>query len=254
MIFILTANKGKFEVSHRNGACLFTGNVLIDKNLTLQRTEWLNDVIIRYICLVMKNILLLLALFSLIGRSSAQSESQNMPAIQDSMMQQYQLGNYKEGKDLAIQILTIDTSNEVAIDVLAKIYDSEQNTARAIKFYTLKFQKDTLDGNVARKLAQLYAEAEIFTEAIDFYKKALSLNDRDIVSIRGFSEVYFAVDALDYADSLCEKGLEIDSNNVGLLLIDARVSYKQRDMNRVISDLEKAGNLTNLSNYYSSTL
>ncbi|MBP7644389.1 MAG: hypothetical protein WAT92_08720 [Saprospiraceae bacterium] len=162
----------------------------------------------------------------------------------------YDSGDFQLSKTYALDILKKDSLNQVSLGVLAQIYESEQNIAKAIKYHTIRFKQDSTNAKICRKLGQLYAEAEIFREAHFYYRLANKLNDRDMLAIKGLIDIYLITENLANADSLIIVGMEIDSNNVGLLLARARVSYKMKDMNVVVTALDKAGNMTNLNNYY----
>lgn len=163
-------------------------------------------------------------------------------------------GEYKKAKDLATSNIQIDSLDLAAISCLARIYESEQNIARAIKYNTMKWKLDTTNYLVARKLGQLYEEAEITREALQFYNKAYQSNPEDFITIKGFVNILTLTDQLDIADSILRKGLERDSSNVAFLMAEGRLAYRMRDMVRTSEALLKAGYYTNLSNYYQRML
>jgi len=192
-------------------------------------------------------ILLHLFGFNLFGQGDVKQQVENHDSI---LMTYYESGDYQQSKTYALDILKGDSLNQVTLGVLAQIYESEQNIAKAIKYNSLRFKSDSTNAKICRKLGQLYAEAEIIREAQYYYRLANRLNSRDILAIKGLIDIYMLTENLTSADSLIAVGMEIDSSNVGLLLARARVSYKTKYMNQVVTALDKAGNMTNLNNYY----
>ncbi len=173
---------------------------------------------------------------------------------QDELSVYLERGEYLKIKSIADSRLAADSTDLMAISALAKVYESEQNIAKAIKYNTLKWRLDTTNYLVARKLGQLYEDAEIFKEALMFYGIAYRQNPEDFITTKGFCNVLISTENLGLADTILSTALINDSLNVAHLLNEARLAYKLRDMPRTSSALMKAGDLTNLSNYFQRML
>lgn len=179
---------------------------------------------------------------------------QFISAQESTLSELLERGEYVKIKSLANERLFADSSDLEAITTLAKVYEQEQNIAKAIKYNHLRWKQDSTNYLIARKLGQLYEDAEIYREATYFYRLAYDRNPLDFHTNKGLIQVLIAQESLIEADSLVNLALLTDSLNVAFLLADARIGYKLRDMPRTSGALVKAGHLTNLSNYFQRML
>jgi len=165
-----------------------------------------------------------------------------------------QLGDYTMAKKYYHQLEIDSLYKTEAISKLAIIYESQQNLPKAIKYYralSLVYPENPI---YLRKLGNLYLQGRETKQALESYQKAYQINPRDLLTIQGLTEFYLNNDDLDKADSLANNGIKIDSNNVGLLLLKSRISYRARDYRTTADILHKLTYQTELNNFYNKLL
>jgi len=164
------------------------------------------------------------------------------------------LGDYALAKRYFHQIENDSFYRTEAIAKLAVIYESQQNLPKAIKYY-LALQKLYPQNPVYyRKLGNLYMQGREPKQAFESYQQANQLNPRDILTLQSLTEIYMTSDELDKSDSIANIGLAIDSTNIGLLLLKARIKYRLRDYSSTAHILNKLVTQTELNNYYNKLL
>jgi tetratricopeptide (TPR) repeat protein len=166
----------------------------------------------------------------------------------------YLLGDYQNAKIYYHNLEHHNLYQSDAFVRLAAIYESQQNLPKAIK-YNIALSKTFPNNPVYfRKLGSLFLLGNEQKQAITSYQTAFNLNERDLLTIQGISELYISLDSLTIADSLLTKGIEIDSSHIGLSLLKSRVKYRQRVYNEVADILHKLTFVTELNNYYNKLL
>lgn len=166
----------------------------------------------------------------------------------------YLLGDYQKAKTY-YHLLETDTLYDTDAKIkLASIYESQQNLPKAIR-YNIALSK-IFPGNpfYLRKLGSLFQQGNEPTQALQSYRAAIRLNDRDLLAVQGLSEMMLSLEQPYVADSLITKALAIDSNHIGLSLLHGRVKYKIKDYVSCASILHKLTYLTELNNYYNKML
>lgn len=164
------------------------------------------------------------------------------------------LGDYSLSKQYYHQIEKDSNFKTEALSKLAIIYESQQNLPKAIKYYIALSKIFPENPVYYRKLGNLLIFGNEQKQALSSFQTAMQLNERDLLSIQGISELYLSLDSLSIADSILTKGLNIDSTNIGLSLLKSRVKYRQRDYQSVAKILHKLTYVTELNNYYSKLL
>lgn len=166
----------------------------------------------------------------------------------------YRVGMMAEAKKVFLKAVELDTLNQLSMSQLASIYEQENNTPKAVKFYT-KLSKTFSDNAIfKRKLAQNYAKAGLITEAFSYYAQAYKLNPKDLFSIKGLTEIFQQNEQYNEADSLMHVGLSMDSTNINFHQLIARSKYKQKDYDSTIYYLKKITGQVDLSPYYNKLL
>ncbi|HMR87534.1 MAG TPA: tetratricopeptide repeat protein [Saprospiraceae bacterium] len=166
----------------------------------------------------------------------------------------YLLGDYQNAKIYYHTLENHEVYQADALVRLASIYESQQNLPKAIKYNIALSKRFPSNPIYYRKLGSLYLLGNEQKQSIESYQKALQLNERDVLTIQGISELFLSLDSLDMADSLLTKGLQIDSSHIGLSLLKSRVKYRQRSYNEVANILFKLTFVTELNNYYNKLL
>lgn len=137
---------------------------------------------------------------------------------------------------------------------LASIYEQQQRLPRAIKYYSILNKKLPDNAIYFRKNARLYSTFGDKLEAFKLYAIANKLNPRDVITLKGLSEICLANDQMQMADSLIRKGLEVDKENISLSYILAKSKYKQKQYDSVTLILEGLRGQVDLNSYYNKLL
>lgn len=166
----------------------------------------------------------------------------------------FQMGDYALAKPTYHAIENDSSYSKEAIAKLAFIYESQQNIPKAIKYYISLNNIYVDHPTYLRKLGSLYLQGGIIQEAIQTYRKCYGINPRDMITTQALTEIYFNLEEFNIADSISSAGKAIDSTNVGLLLLSARIKYRLRDYNAAAKTLYRLSFETDLNNYYHKIL
>ncbi len=151
----------------------------------------------------------------------------------------HKMGRLNYAKDYFIQIDTLYEAPKSILSTLAGIYEQENNTPKAIKYYTKIVNQFPDDPIYYRKLGRQYYGAKLYRYAKTFYNEALNLNPFDQYALKGLAEIYIVEDKHLEADSLLWKGLTQDSTNHHYALLIANSKYRQKAYDSTTYYMEK---------------
>ncbi len=186
--------------------------------------------------------MILLFMFLFCSKTFSQTEL-------DAIKNHYNNGEFLDAKEKGEALLKVDSTQYEVMDILSRIYENELHLPKAIKYNLLKFKIDS-SGNTARKIGNLYKDAGNITSAIPYYNFANHKNNKDILAIKGMAECLFAVEDTETAQIFLNKGFALDSNNLSLHFLNARVAYKLKDHYSVIRSLNKIQQERDLDNFF----
>lgn len=164
------------------------------------------------------------------------------------------LGDQSKAKKFYHQLEKLDTSNLNVYVQLASIYELQQQLPRAIKYYSILNRLLPDNPIYFRKNAQLFRSVKDNKEAFRLYAIANKLNPRDLLTLKGLAELCIGNDQMEMADSLIQKGLSVDSENISLSYLLARSKYKQKQYDTVTLILEGLRGQVDLDSYYNKLL
>lgn len=189
-----------------------------------------------------------------IAESVYEEDSTNIVSIRIIANASNKLGDQAKAKQFYHKLEKIDSSDINSFIQLASIYEQQQRIPRAIKYYSILNKRLPDNPVYFRKNAALYKAAKDNREAFRLYAKANKLNSRDVLTIKGLAELFVTNNQLKQADSLVRKGLEIDSENIGLSYLLAKSKYKQKQYDTVTMILEGLRGQVDLNSYYNKLL
>ena len=181
-------------------------------------------------------------------------DSTNIKCIRVLANASNKLGDQAKAKLFYHKLEDIDSSDINSFIQLASIYEQQQRIPRAIKYYTILNKR--LPGNPIyfRKNANLYKTVKDHKQAFKLFAEANKLNPRDVLTLKGMSELCIANNQMELADSLVKAGLEIDSENIALSYLLAKSKYKQKQYDTVTFILEELRGEVDLNSYYNKLL
>jgi len=189
-----------------------------------------------------------------IAESCYKEDSTNIVCILIVANASHKLGDQAKAKRFYHKLEKIDSSNINTYIQLAAIYEQQQRIPRAIKYYSI-LNKCLPDNPIYfRKNANLYKTVKDHKKAFKLYARANKLNPRDVLTLKGLAEVCVVNNQMELADSLIKKGLEIDSENIGLSYLLAKSKYKQKQYDTVTLILEGLRGHIDLNSYYNKLL
>ncbi len=151
----------------------------------------------------------------------------------------HKMGRLTQAKDYFIQIDTLYEAPKSILSTLAGIYEQENNTPKAIKYYTKIVNQFPDDPIYYRKLGRQYHGAKLYKYARTYYTEALNLNPYDQYALKGLAEIYIVEDKYAEADSLLWNGLTQDSTNYHYALLMANSKYRQKAYDSTTYYMEK---------------
>lgn len=164
------------------------------------------------------------------------------------------LGDQAKAKKYYHKLEKLDSTNLNTFIQLASIYEQQQRLPRAIKYYSILNKLAPENPVYFRKNAKLYNAVNDKIESFRLYAIANKLNPRDILTLKGLSELCVANDQMEMADSLIRVGLNIDPENISMYYILARSKYKQKQYDSVTLILEGLRDQIDLDSYYNKLL
>lgn len=162
----------------------------------------------------------------------------------------FKLGNFRESKYAFEALLKLDSTNIGALSNLAMIAEQELNYQKAGDYYSHLINIDSTNSYYYRQNGRIAQKKGAMISATAFFNKAHVLNQQDIATIVDLANAYLDLGALDYAQSIIEKGMQEDSANINVLYTNARIKNAKDDFPAVIRSIERAMELGDSSNYY----
>lgn len=165
-------------------------------------------------------------------------DTTNVKVYERAGLSAFRLGDLPIAKELFTNLVAKDSMSMIGLSSLATIFDQENNTPKAIKYYhsLIKYYPDNAINY--RKLAQQYQRAGLQKFAVQYYAEALEKNNRDSYAIKGLSELYLRDRKYSKADSLLTHGLKQDSMNISLNLLKAQNKYLQKAYDSTVYYME----------------
>lgn len=165
-------------------------------------------------------------------------DSTSVVAFEKAGLSAYKIGDLPISRQLFIGLEKIDSTNKLALAQLASLYEQEQNTPKAIKYYTKLIKLFPENPIYYRKLAKQYQGAGLKRDASTHYQSAYELNPKDQLTIKGLAELYLYEKEYLNTDSLLWTGLASDSTNIHFNLLIANSKYRQKAYDSTVYYME----------------
>jgi tetratricopeptide (TPR) repeat protein len=162
----------------------------------------------------------------------------------------FQLGRYGDAKIFYNKILSIDSTNAIALSSLGNIYEREYNYGEAASYFLQLLQVDSTNSYYYKRNGGLALKQNNPIGALYFYLKAHQLNEADIEVIDQLSAIYLGLGQLDYAERMLDKGFKLDPKNIKLLYNKANLHNRRKEYHEVIEAVEGAMVQGDTSDYY----
>jgi len=163
----------------------------------------------------------------------------------------YRLGNYTHPKENLGHFTEHPEYRFSANKILARIYESELNYPKAIKHNIVLSYIDSSNFIHHRKLGKLYSNAGYTLEALKAFNTALDMNSSDLSTLTSLAELNFSLSQTELADSIIHLAHTIDSSNIKVQLIRAKIFYKQKEYKEVAGTLGYIKGRIDLDDYFS---
>ena len=166
----------------------------------------------------------------------------------------FQLGNYREAKYSFRATLELDSLNISALSNLAAISERELNYAQARKYYGTLIEIDSTNSYYFRQQALIVQKQGDLLAATALFGKAHQINEKDLATISDLANAYLQLKALDYAQTVIDKGMQLDSGNIRILYTNARICNAYEDYPGIIRSVKRAMLLGDSTAYYQMML
>lgn len=166
----------------------------------------------------------------------------------------FQMGRYPDANLFYQKVLSIDSLNTNALSSLGSIYERMNNYREAESQYLQLISIDSTNSYYFKRMGYAAMRLNKPLQGIAFFIRAHELNEGDVEIIDQLSDIYLAMNELEYAEQILQKGLNIDPNNIKLLYNQARLFQKQKDYPTVAHAVEKAMAQGDTSDYYQMML
>lgn len=165
-----------------------------------------------------------------------------------------QLGRYPDAKMFYGEVLKVDSSNAVALSSLGGLYEQEYNYRKARDYFETLIAIDSTNSFYHKRNGYLALRLGDALGGLSAFLKAHQLNEADIETISQLASIYLAMEALDYAEQMLEKGRRIDPRNIKLLQAKARLHSKRKEHPAVVDAIENTMAQGDTSEYYQMML
>ena len=182
------------------------------------------------------------------------ADSTNVQILDRLANAYFQTGNTKKSKELYLGRFSQDEENISTIKKLASIYEIEGDIPKALKHNLLLTKLLPNNGIYFRKVATLYLKAGETKGALEYYNQAYTINNKDLLTVIGLSEMLLAQDQVTIADTLLWQAIEYDHYNIACRLLSARSKYKQKQYDSVIAVIKPIKGRVDFSSYYNKLL
>ena len=189
-----------------------------------------------------------------LSKSCYEADTNNLECLRILATAANKAGDQATAKQYLHILEVKDSSNTNVYVQLGSIYDQQQQFPKAIKYYSILNKMLPDNPLYYRKNANLYKGYGDQLESFRLYAKANKLNPRDVLSLKGLAEVSIGNGQMVMADSLINVALELDSMNIGINYLLARLKYKQKQYYEVTKVFERIRGQVDLNGYYNKLL
>lgn len=165
-----------------------------------------------------------------------------------------QTGRYPDAKLFYAQVLKLDSLNAEALGALGNIAERESNYGKAAGYYQRLIQMDSTNAFYFKKNGFAARRRGQALPALGYFLRANELNDKDIETIDQLTDIYLALNQLDYAGQILAKGLQLDPRNLKLLYNKATLENKLKNYDLVAAAVEAAMEQGDTSDYFQMLL
>lgn len=165
-----------------------------------------------------------------------------------------QSGRYPDALIFYNKVLDIDTVNTNALSSIGSIYERTSNYRKAAGYYRKLIQIDTSNAYYYKRNGYVALRLNKPLQSVVYFLRAHYLNEADIETIDQLSDLYLALNDLESAELVLQRGLNIDPNNLALLYNRARLEQKRKNHEQVAGAIQKAMASGDTSDYYQMML
>ena len=166
----------------------------------------------------------------------------------------YQQGNFKQAKEILLNLEIQEQNIKKAHGILASIYEQEENVPKSLKYYLSLCQTDSLNGIHFRKAAKQFLKAGATADGLDYYELAYERNPHDFLTIKSLADIYIEQYDTLKASKIIDQAMAYDIENLSYRLLKAKLHYKQSDYATVVTVLDSIKAQLDLNSYYSKML
>jgi tetratricopeptide (TPR) repeat protein len=160
------------------------------------------------------------------------------------------LGRIAQARKLYQNLLLKNPESIENLLQIATIYEKEYNLSEAFKTYQKLKSLDSLNTFYWKELARVSTRMERAKDAISYFKKAVSIDDKDLESLASLSNLYLNKGDEDLAEPLIKKAFQLDSTSIRIRHLRSRLFYIAYDFQGVMKEILFTMSLGDSTAYY----
>ncbi|EMR04314.1 tetratricopeptide repeat protein [Cesiribacter andamanensis] len=161
-----------------------------------------------------------------------------------------QTGQTAAAKGQLQQLLEVEPAHQPAWSLLGGLYLRETHYGAAADCYDQALALDSTNAYYHRQRASIASRQGALSLAMHHYQQALALNEHDVESLTELAELWLKTGNAAQSSQLLLQGLALDSANLRLWRLQARVAYRQKAYQAVVSAMEYPLAAGDTSHYY----
>ncbi len=138
---------------------------------------------------------------------------------------------------------SLDSSNLKYLNSLARLEAQRSNYLKASQYYRELMLQDSTNAYYWKQLGALSLKRAHLPLALAYFSTAYALNSADIEVIAQLSKLYLEMRLFTNADSLIADGLNRDSANAALWMLNCQSAYRQKEYKRMSASADALLNL-----------
>lgn len=161
-----------------------------------------------------------------------------------------QTGQSAEAKGQLQLLLQQVPAHKAALGLLGQLYLKETHYGAAAACYDQLLDLDSTNAYYHRQRAAIANRQGALSTALLHYQKAVALNEQDAESMAEMAELWLKMGQSARSSSLLMQALALDSTNLRLWRLQAKVAYRQKQYGAVVTAMAYPLAAGDTSHYY----
>ncbi len=148
----------------------------------------------------------------------------------------FDMGEPNQAKPVLLRLCELDSMNWTYAYYLTSIYMQEGKYKESIKIYDRFYKQDTSNYVFLDKIGFANLRMGDYNYAIGMFNKSLTLNKKNLNSIKNLAFLYASTNKIDTAIQLLTNGMVIDPTDMDLYVRRANIYYLIQSYKKALND------------------